>query len=435
MARIQHTRIRLKFISFAIVIIGICLVVWQARNAGHISRSPKAADYSHLIVMIRNELARIPDSNPRKLEDAFEDVRSCDLSEFDLTRLTDWFDFILFDSKTKWPKKMPPGFFPEKVMESGKNPGLGICSLHQQGITGHGVSIAIIDYPLLVEHIEYRRNLRWYEELNWPFEDDTASMHATAMTSEAVGKTVGVAPGADLYFIASFNGKPYTPGHARVFSFDYTQHAKAIDRILEINKQLPSKKKIRAISISAPWSPEMQGYKEMSQAVKRAVDQGIFVLSPNIFETYDHNFWYQVLDRDPLGNPDDFSIYSVIPWNKSIRLVKIPGSLFDKYYEEQFDRFAKGEILLVPIDSRTYASPTGKYDYAYFRGGGWSEVQPFLCGLYALACQVKPDITPELFWEKALETGIDRDVIKGDRKYRGRIVSPGKLIQSLRNPQ
>jgi hypothetical protein len=60
-------------------------------------------------------------------------------------------------------------------------------------------------------------------------------------------------------------------------------------------------------------------------------------------------------------------------------------------------------------------------------------VQPFLCGIYALACQVRPDMTPELFWQKALESGIVRCVIKGDREYSARIINPGKLIQSLRN--
>jgi len=281
--------------------------------------------------------------------------------------------------------------------------------------------------------LEYQKNLRWYEEMNISDEDNSASMHGLAMASLAVGKNVGVAPGANLYFIASHNLKIDRPSQARILTFDYNQYAKAIDRILEISKQLSSKKKIRAISISAAWSPEMEGYQEMRLAVKRATDQGIFIISCNIFETYDHEFYYQVLERDPLGNPDDFSIYSVIPWNKSIRLVKKPRSLFDKYYEEKFDRFAKVEILLVPINSRTAASPTGKYDYAFSRGGGWSQVQPFLCGLYALACQVKPDITPELFWQKALETGINQDVINGDRKYPGKIVNPVKLIQRLRN--
>ena len=45
-------------------------------------------------------------------------------------------------------------------IEIGKNPGLGIRSLHALGITGRGVGIAIIDQTLLVEHQEYAEQLQ-----------------------------------------------------------------------------------------------------------------------------------------------------------------------------------------------------------------------------------------------------------------------------------
>jgi hypothetical protein len=426
----REIKSKLALIPIAFAIVGIGFVFWRLVSADHIERRPKAADYSDFIAIIKHNLEKLPDSNPNKMISAFEDVRSCDLTGFDLTHMNNWLDFISFDSKTKWPEKMPAGFFPEEVMEIGKDPGLGIRSLHRQGIDGRGVSIGMIDYPLLTEHVEYRKNLRWYQEMNWPDKENTASMHGPAMASIAVGKNVGIAPGANIYYIACGNIKPH-PSLRGVSLIDFANEAKAIDRILEINQKLPQKKKIRAISISAAWSPDMSGYLEINQAVKRAVDQGIFVISCNIFETYYDKFYYQVLERDPLADPDDFSSYSVIPWDKSIRLVKKPRSLFDKYYEEQFDRLAKVEILLVPINSRTNASPTGKKDYAYFRGG-WSEVEPFLAGLYALACQIKPDLTPVLFWQRSLETGIDREVVKGDKKYPGKIINPVKLIRSLR---
>jgi hypothetical protein len=94
------------------------------------------------------------------------------------------------------------------------------------------------------------------------------------------------------------------------------------------------------------------------------------------------------LGRKPLSDPEKPASYSLITdWG--------PGS-------------AK-PTLLIPLDSRTTAAPTGGSDYAFYRHGGWSWVTPYLAGLYALACQVKPDITPELFWEKALETGTEPD--------------------------
>ena len=46
-----------------------------------------------------------------------------------------------FDSRTKWPEpnKMPDGFDSARLLEEGKNPGLGIRNLHKQGIDGHGI--------------------------------------------------------------------------------------------------------------------------------------------------------------------------------------------------------------------------------------------------------------------------------------------------------
>ena len=107
-----------------------------------------------------------------------------------------------FDSKTQWPAsdKLPTDFDRQKIMEISKDPGLGIRKLHDQGITGNGVGIAIIDQTLLVDHIEYKDRIRIYEEA----EDITGGwletqMHGPAVASIAVGKTVGVAPDADLY--------------------------------------------------------------------------------------------------------------------------------------------------------------------------------------------------------------------------------------------
>lgn len=63
-------------------------------------------------------------------------------------------------------------------MESCKNPGLGIRQLHEQGFTGKGVNMAIIDQPLGM-HQEYADNLIGQvhdinaEDVGW----NEASMH------------------------------------------------------------------------------------------------------------------------------------------------------------------------------------------------------------------------------------------------------------------
>jgi hypothetical protein len=413
-------------VLFLVVLAAVAVLAPERRS---IARKPAPSDYSDTMNLVRFRMAAIPDSRPDRMKTSLADVRSCDLSGFDLGGLADALAESSFDSRTRWPAKMPVAFDPGRVLETGKNPGLGVRLLQSQGIDGRGVGIAMVDLPLLVDHEDYRRRLRRYEEINCG--DSGASMHGPSMASLAVGRSCGVAPAADFYYIASFNLQSNPRRGTRRPAFDYIPDARAVERIIEINEGLPAEKKIRVLSISAAWSPEMRGYKAMTEAVERAWKKGIFVISCNSFETHGHRFFFQVLERDPARSPDDFAVYSVIPWRESLSLVRKRNSTFDRYYEEQFDRFAGPRILLVPVNSRTSASPTGTRDYVFFRRGGWSDVEPYLAGLYALACQVRPEITPDLFWETALDTGEPREFRKGDKTYDGRIVDPVRLIERL----
>ncbi|UCC68091.1 MAG: hypothetical protein JSV79_13445 [Armatimonadota bacterium] len=327
-----------------------------------------------------------------------------DLREFDVSdRLPDLLQ-ANFDTRTQWPEELPEGFEPARFLELGKNPGLGLRALHEQGITGRGVSIAIIDHRLLVEHAEFSDRLRLYEELH-SFEPK-ASMHGTAVASIAVGKTVGVAPEADLYYISSFwmtsNPLPWARLLSRVVLFqlkssrgeapaepqmgsemvDFVWAARAIERVLDLNRDLPAARKIRAISIEVGWAPGQPGYEEAMAAVERAKEEGVFVISSCLHDT--HGLQFHGLGREPLKDPDDpASFYPISAWGPD------PAE----------------PTLLIPMEARTVAAPSAASDYGFHRQGGWSWVAPYLAGLYALACQVNPDVTPELFWETALETG------------------------------
>lgn len=89
-------------------------------------------------------------------------------------------------------------------------------------------------------------------------------------------------------------------------------------------------------------------------------------------------------------------------------------------------------ILLIPMDSRCTASPTGVNDYVFYREGGMSWSVPYVAGLYALACQVKPDITPDIFWEAAEATGVNMYEDNSEIDIVGKIINPVALIESLK---
>ncbi|MCL4177485.1 MAG: hypothetical protein KJ072_07030 [Verrucomicrobia bacterium] len=133
-----------------------------------------------------------------------------------------------------------------------------------------------------------------------------------------------------------------------------------------------------------------------------------------------HRLAFHGLGRNPLQDPDQTASYG-------------PGSWWARSFLNGSRRFSPGERLLVPMDARATASPTGPEDYAYYSTGGWSWSVPYLAGLYALACQVYPDITPELFWATAVGTGQVISLAPGGQSLElGNIADPVALIDALR---
>jgi predicted small lipoprotein YifL len=268
-----------------------------------IDRYPSPADFSD-----RGTMTSLPTYDPQSDDPEQMDLRAYDLSPLDLSGSLNDLLYASFDDQTVWPPndRMPPGFDRQRIMELGKDSGLGVRSLHRQGITGRGVSIAIIDQPLLVEHQEYVDRLQLYEEIN--VDPTTPSqIHGPAVASIAVGKTVGVAPEADLYYIGSWTGD-WGVG-AEGFTWNLSYYAQAIRRILQINDQLPKGQRIRVISMQVGWNPEQAGYDEITEAVQEAKEAGMLVICSSFERETVHGFRFNGLGRAPLADPDSFESY------------------------------------------------------------------------------------------------------------------------------
>ena len=368
-------------------------------------------------------VTKLPSYDPAFPDVHQADVRGGDLSDMDLRdRFTDLMHAI-FDDRTIWPADLPDGFDPKQMMTLGRNPGLRVRELHQRGITGKGIGIGIIDTPLYVDHVEYRDRLRLYEEIHCHHE--TATTHGTKMTTVAVGKTTGVAPEADLYFIGvwHYTGSRGALGE-RLIEFDGQWIAKSIDRLLEINRTLPPDRKIRVISRSGQCVGPVKGSEEIVRAIERATKEGVFVINCSLEDT--HNLAFHGLGRDPLKDPDDVQSYGPGLWWRE--------EFFRGGGRSGHDRMQNAEPpwLMVPMGSRCTASPCGPENYGFYESGGWSGCVQYLAGLYALACQVKPTVTPEEFWSVGLETGKTITIDKDGKTYQfGKIVDPVALVRTL----
>lgn len=366
-----------------------------------IIRKPSACDFE------RNTLEKFPDT--------FIDLRSYDLHNLDIKDTANKLKDMLYDSKTQRPEKnkLPEWFDPKKIMELNKNPGLGIRELHEQGITWKWVNVAIIDQTLLVDHKEYKDNIQFYYETK--DRCPQAEMHGPAVASLAVGKSVWVAPDAGLYYIAEKSDDPQN------FAI---KHAKLIEKIIKINTTLSDDKKIRVLSMSETYDKQKkESYDIIMASIEKAKKAWIFVVTGDLDDLY----WCPIcgLDKDFLADTNDAKSYIPAVTRKNKYIPDMDNFLAEKNTEQ--------EVLFAPMWSRSMASPTGNDDYVFYARGWISRVVPYIAWIYALACQVYPKITPEIFLKIAKETWTPMNKKQdGKNLYLGKIINPQRLIDEIK---
>jgi hypothetical protein len=326
------------------------------------------------------------DEKDLKKIEKFSGLSSVSLKLVDLRKQSEFLNQMTFDSETEWPKKIPEGFNPDRILELGKNPGLGIRGLHKEGINGQGIGIAIIDQPLLLGHTEYRDSIVYYDAVEVP--NHPVQMHGAPVASIAVGKTLGVAPGARLYYFA-------TPTWKR----DNRYYAEALERVIQINERLPKNEQIRVVSISNGDFQNIANYPLWKKAMEKALAQGIYV---STCSREPLNYLNLVLNFDK--DPDDPASYAPVSW--AARVPKDPNRFY------------------VPGGSRTVASHRGIQVYQLYREGGLSWSAPYLAGLAALAFQVRPELSPADIVKLIKDTATIMPF--------GKIVNPRKLISEAK---
>ena len=289
-----------------------------------------------------------------------------------------------FDSFTEWPsnEKLPSGFKPAEMLETGKNPGLGIHKLHEEGLNGKGVAVAIIDQPLLLGHQEYTSQIVRYDATG--LSDYPPQMHGSPIASVLVGQTIGVAPKATLSYFA-----------VPMWKKDNSHYTQALSKIIELNKNLPNEEKIRVVSISDGRFPSNPSFGEWNQVLRKANEMGILVV------TCDPKFLdYGTLTLIENKNPDDPNNYTA-----------------GKY-------IGKNDVLRIPTGNKTVASHRGNAIYSYEREGGMSWAAPYIAGLAVLAFQVNPDLKPKTIMESIIKTAT---LTKA-----GSVVNPQKFIENIK---
>ena len=284
----------------------------------------------------------------------------------------------------------------EEIMNNGMNPGLGIRKLHEEGITGKGVNVAIIDQNLLLHHPEFDGKIAAYYDTGCEQSKDSGSMHAPAVTSILVGNNIGVAPDAKVYFAAA-------PSWLR----DSEYYAKGLYWIIEENKKLSEDQKIRVVSVSAapsgPGSPFTENLKKWDKALLAAKREGILVLDCRVGEKTGI-----ILPAfyDP-ENPEDVSMCTGgFPTSPNM----LPAS-----------------GIGVPTSYRTVAEEyvEGTPSYQYTGQGGLSWGIPYATGVLALGWQINPDLDNDKIIQMLFDTCTTA-------KDGSKIINPAGFIEAVK---
>jgi serine protease AprX len=312
-----------------------------------------------------------------------EDLHDVSLKNLDLTGQSNYLQSLNFDTSTVWPAsdRLPPGFNPPRLLQEGRNPGLGIRSLHDEGIDGDGIGIAILDQPLIV-HEEYSSRLVRYDASRSGWMRLNPQMHGSPIVSVAVGKTCGVAPGAFVFYYAGMT------------SSVHEIQADWIYEIIKHNETVGDQDRIRVISISD--SPEdAPDNSAFCKARKKAHEAGILVVTCS-----DHFLSFGTLKLIEGKDPDNPENY-------------IRG------------KYGRGNnTLLIPAGNKTMASYRGINTYIFEREDGKSWAAPYIAGLAALAFQVNPDVQPQMIVEQLVKTVTQAKI--------GPVVNPRKFIESIK---
>jgi len=360
----------------------------------------------------------------------FDDLCGVDLSAEDISDVA--LDVLLkcdFDTKTIWPEldKLPNGFSPEKVMEEAKDPGLGIRELHEQGIDGRGVTVAIIDQSMSFEdgkfavRQEFASNVVNYKEFG--LDDEwCVSYHGVAVTSLLVGKTCGIAPGAKLVYRATSCGE--TPDDQR----DFNAYADALLDIIELNKTLPPKDRVRIVSCSIGYKEDRPepGLDRWIETIKKAEDEGIVISDVGERTGVDYigggrsgdknnieNYKYALFLKDT-GEDDELlteliskkDVEGILKRFREIKKEELANKS-DSEIREKIEEFLSNgprRDIVVPSDYRTMSSRLGPDEYMYNGKGGMSWAVPYLSGIFALVWQIKPDLKKEQIAEVVNQT-------------------------------
>lgn len=325
-------------------------------------------------------------------------VSYLDLSEYDFSLLSlEDMTNICFSSSTLWPskEKLPKGFDPEKILKDCCTVGDEIKKLHDSGVDGEGVTVAVIDTSFQGgNHKEFEGANLECVTLDSALLDENCHFHMENVLAKIVGKSLGVAPKCKVLY--------YEINSEDDNSEEILKCLKDIERRIEAGES------IRAVNISASIEQD----EEDAYLYQNECLQLVETLSKKRCE---------VVDSTRFG--EDFFCCGSTFMSNNINNYK--EASFIKNYSCELKEKLKENVNFV-CSGRNVLEFCNDVGYKYEVVDCFSWSIPQAIGLYALCLQKNKNIDWDVFTLVCKETSLVND--EGIC-----VVNPLKVVEKIKN--
>ena len=245
-------------------------------------------------------------------------------------------------------------------------------TVHQKGITGKGVTIAVIDGPVDTSNPALK-GANITDKSRCTIQDSPEGVrHATEMATILVSPISGVAPDATLYSYQAATSQSISGGTCASSGESLDSFGKLINQAIEDGAQI--------ISISQGGLPDRSD--EIKWAIANAITHGVIVTASVGNEARDQNdthlsFWPGVVGVSAINGDGTFASYS--SWGDGVVTAAFGGPY------------------------TTYDVNTGEPVTVH----GTSISAPLVAGMLALARQKWPDATTNQILQLLVHTGLN----------------------------
>ena len=386
--------------------------------------SPKKLDERESTLIVRDTLStqlKRSDGSPGEVSNSLETARGTSSS---LKRLPPLYERIL---ETSEPREVSPLKRRGKPKVSIPLLDMGFYKVHRMGITGKGVTVAIIDSGVRADHPDLEgKVIKWVDESGGsdkPYDDIGHGTHVAGIIAGSgrmsKGFYRGGAPGVKLVVIRVTNP---------------AEVLKAIDWI----KKNKDKYNIRVVNMSIGVDPSTSWKDDpLAKGAQELVDSGITVVAAagNDYERGTIDSPGVAPGVITVGGADDKRTYTqtddtlyiasskgptpidnlpkpdVIAYSTRIVSLRSPGSFLDPYESKRFSKamIYKKEGNLREGQASTSEGSEGEATNPWSKGyyielSGTSQGTAWVSALAALLYQVNPNLTPQEVKRIIMET-------------------------------